>query len=95
MQITNRGIRRAVGKNSVRLVDISKTHDNGGQLYILFDNGDEFVTKFASYRVLASVVRRWRNLFGCELVIQGGIAAGKVGHNNPRLIQVEETGDHH
>jgi hypothetical protein len=69
-----RGIRRKVGRDEVRHIGVRQCEDNSGVLYILFQNGDNFSTHFASFEVLKTSLRNWRNLHGCLIFINGSWA---------------------
>lgn len=66
-----RGIRRKVGRDAVRHIGIRQCECNCGYLYILFHNGDNFSTNFASFEVLKTSIRNWRNLQGCLISVNG------------------------
>lgn len=42
-----------------------------GMLSILFENGDSYQTRFASFDVLCTFVRNWRNVRGAPLMVNG------------------------
>lgn len=84
-----RGIRRAASKDSVVKVDICKVYDSEGQLSILFENGNSFQCNFASFAVLAGTVRRWKNLWGSILSING-MECGNVGPKHMLLENIEK-----
>jgi hypothetical protein len=42
-----------------------------GKLSIVFDDGSSYETNFASYFVLLGFVKRWRNVRGAPLVVNG------------------------
>jgi hypothetical protein len=89
-----RGIREYVGKNLIRVLSVdpikcqtlASVNDTTGEgkLCILFDNGASYETTFASYSVLKSFVRRWRNVYGSPLCVNGK-DCGTVSSNNPAL----------
>lgn len=81
-----RGIRQAVGREAVSLVAIESRSTGEGDLHIGFQNGNRFRTDFASFDVLKDAVRRWRNLYGASLVVDGK-REGKVGYGNPALFE--------
>jgi hypothetical protein len=66
-----RGIRTYVGKNLVKVLAIDRLANGEGKLLILFDNGHSFETNFADYTVLRDFVRRWRNVYGAPLRVNG------------------------
>lgn len=81
------GIRRYVGNHLiVRLAVDRITVCNywEGRLHITFDNGATFETRFADYGVLLGFVRRWRNVYGAPLVVNGRVA-GRVEYRNRAL----------
>lgn len=81
-----RGIRRYLSEPGVivAFVSISELPNGEGILFIRFTNGYYYNSTYASYRVLQSVVRRWRNLYGARLISQGR-SCGVVQYNNPTL----------
>ena len=79
-----RGIRTTVGKQLVESVGIQKRGDGSGVLFVIFANGDNFTTPFASYSVLCRSVLNWRNLYGAQLILNG-LTAGMVGAYNEYL----------
>lgn len=82
-----RGIHEYVGKNLIKVLSISETGVAGylsGKLCILFDNGASYETNFADFNVLQDCVRRWRNVYGAPLMVNGK-DCGKVEYNNPAL----------
>ncbi len=87
------GIRRYVSKHSVRTLAIHKLDVQGmtpdGWLRILFDDGASYETVFASFEVLRDFVRRWRNVYGTPLLVNGA-EAGEVGMNNPALSPAKD-----
>jgi hypothetical protein len=79
------GIRRYVGepvRPSIKVIDVSQIGDGEGKLCILFENGCSFETNFASYPVLKDFVKRWRNVYGSPLSVNGQ-PAGVVSSHNP------------
>jgi hypothetical protein len=79
------GIRRYVGGHTpplIKVLDVSEIGDGEGKLSILFENGCSFETNFASYSVLQGFVRRWRNVHGAPLTVNGQ-PAGVVSNRNP------------
>jgi hypothetical protein len=85
------GIRRYVsGFNPrviIRTLDVSEIGapgpGAGGMLSILFEDGANYQCSFASFAVLCDWVKRWRNVRGAPLTINGA-AAGKVSSVNPQ-----------
>lgn len=73
----------AIGKYAETRPDIAE-----GKLCILFVDGSSFETNFASYTVLKDFVRRWRNVYGAPLVVEGA-DCGTVRYHNPALIGTE------
>lgn len=78
------GIRRYVGKHIIKTLDVSTVGYDEGKLSILFDDGASFEANFASYDVLTDFVRRWRNVRGATLTVNGQ-PAGDVSSNNPPM----------
>lgn len=78
-----RGIREAVGKRPVTAVHIMSGKHGRGILRIDF-NGHWHMSEWASYEVLRDSLRRWRNLYGAPLWVDG-FRAGKVGYWNEAL----------
>jgi hypothetical protein len=79
------GIRRYVGGVTpplIKVLDVSKIGDQEGKLSILFENGCSFETNFRSYSVLTGFVRRWRNVHGAPLTVNGQ-PGGVVSTTNP------------
>ena len=79
------GIRRYVGGHTpplIKVLDVSEIGDGEGKLCILFENGCSFETNFSSYSVLKGFVRRWRNVYGAPLTVNGQ-PAGVVSSHNP------------
>lgn len=84
-----RGIRRYAGKHVVKILDISNTRNfdcilDGGLLSILFEGGVSFQTDFASFEVLRDFVRRWRNVWGAPLLVNGE-NKGEISYHNSAL----------
>lgn len=78
------GIRRYVGKHIIKMMAIDRQlPSSAGTLLILFDNGSSFQTNFASHNILCDFVRRWRNVYGAPLLLDG-LPSGKVSKDNPR-----------
>lgn len=66
------GLRRYARIHPVQAIHIGMDgglRDAKGWLYVRFENGSECQTSFASYRVLAGWLRRWRSAYGAELWI--------------------------
>jgi hypothetical protein len=79
------GIRRYVGGHTaplIKVLDISEIGAGEGKLCILFENRCSFETNFCSYSVLKGFVRRWRNIYGSPLTVNGQ-PAGIVSALNP------------
>ena len=79
------GIRRYVGghvRPLIKVLDVSEIGDGEGKLCILFESGCSFETNFASYSVLTGFVRRWCNVHGAPLTVNGQ-PAGVVSNHNP------------
>lgn len=75
------GIRRYVSNHLIDEIRLVRTNQNEGKLSIRFDDGATFETTFASYSVLIDWVRRWRNVYGAALTVQGD-PAGAVSYDN-------------
>lgn len=82
-----RGIRTYVSKttNLISVLSIDRLAHDEGKLMILFSNGDSYETNFASFDVLKGFVRRWRNVYGAPLRVNGYVSAC-VSKDNPRLL---------
>ncbi len=89
------GIRRLVGRKPVARIEIGSkdfmvhgrkptTRYYEGVLYVIFDDGTKYATDFADYTVLKDWVRRWRNVYGSPLVVEG-VPSGEIYANNPAL----------
>jgi hypothetical protein len=79
------GIRRYVGGHTpplIKTIDVSEIGAGEGKLSILFENACSFETNFASYSVLTGFIRRWRNVHGSPLTVNGQ-PAGVVSNRNP------------
>jgi hypothetical protein len=79
------GIRKYVGGRSapiIKILDVSHVGQWDGMLSIMFEDGTSFQTEFASYSVMVDFVRRWRNVHGAPLTIDGA-SAGVVSKTNP------------
>lgn len=86
-----RGIRRYVGgfrPPIIKKLAIDEIDGLSGKLCILFENGNSFETNFMSFAVLAGFVRRWWNVHGSPLLINGQ-DAGVVSSTHPRLMELE------
>lgn len=82
-----RGIRSKVSTQLVESVGVQKRTSGEGVLFIIFANGDNFTTPFASYSVLCRSVLNWRNLYGAKLILNG-VVKGTVGRYNIYLADV-------
>jgi hypothetical protein len=79
------GIRCYVGGHTpplIKVLDVSEIGAGEGKLCILLENGCSFETNFASYAVLTGFVRRWRNVHGAPLTVNGQ-PAGVISNHNP------------
>ena len=79
------GIRRYVSGHIpplIKVLDVSEIGDREGKLCILFESECSFETNFCSYSVLKGFVRRWRNVHGAPLTVNGQ-PAGRVSIHNP------------
>lgn len=78
------GIRRYVSSHLIKILDISKVGQFEGQLSILFEDKSSYQTNFASFEVLRNFVRRWRNVYGAPLRVNG-VDCGNVEYKNEAL----------
>jgi hypothetical protein len=78
------GIRRYSGRHLIKTLAIDRDGEWGGKLSILFDDKSSFETQFASFDVLREFVRRWRNVHGAPLVVNGE-ACEVVSYDHPQL----------
>jgi len=83
------GIRQYVaGKHGlyrpIERLSIIERDGGAGRLYIQFENGCTYETDFASWAVLKQWVRRWRNVYGSPLLVNG-VYSGTVSSDNPAL----------
>lgn len=81
------GIRRFVGGRHapiIRRMAIDRLADGEGKLSIIFEGGASFKTSFACYTVLKDFVRRWRNVHGAPILVNG-VDAGIASSTNPAL----------
>jgi len=78
------GLREHCGKYVAQEVAVTKHADGTALLFVLFANGDWCETTFASYSVLKYVLRKWRNLYGTPLRING--EWGTVSNSDARLL---------
>jgi hypothetical protein len=81
------GIRRFVTKKdapTIKVIAIDRIGEKNleGKLMILFENGDNYETNFASFTVLCRFVSQWRSVRGSPLRIDG-TDAGTVSVDNP------------
>ncbi len=77
-----RGIRRYVGSyhaGPIKMIDISQLPKGEGKLSILFENGANFETNFASFTVLEISIANWRNLYGARISVDGEVLNQPVG----------------
>ena len=79
-----RGIRRYVSSHLVKALAVDRVGNGEGKLLILFDDGSSYETNFASFSVLLGFVRRWRNVYGAPLRVNGQ-DAGTVSAQNMLL----------
>jgi hypothetical protein len=79
-----RGIREHINKNIVTVVEISYIDGGKGKFKVLFDNGDNYETVWASFAYLRYSLRTWRGLYSALLTINGN-KSGVVAYNNPEL----------
>lgn len=79
------GIRRYVSNNIVSVIELIPLGKSGALLSMHFDDGAFYTTQFASYSVLLDFVRKWRNVYGAALIVDG-LQAGKVESKNPYLM---------
>lgn len=86
----SRGIRRYVSNNRIKVLAIDRLQDNQGKLLILFENGSSYEENWCSFFLLCDSLRRWRNVYGSPLRVNGE-DKGKVGKDNPPdIASVEE-----
>lgn len=90
-----RGIRQYAGKHLIKELHINPKMDgrlnpnhNRGRLYLIFENGATFQTDFASYGVLKTFIRLWRNVYGATLWMNGR-DVGKIAWDNCNLFVKE------
>lgn len=79
-----RGIRTHINKNLVSIVEITYLDGGEGKFKVLFDNGDNYETIWASFDCLRWSLKNWRGLYGASLTINGR-RTGAVKHDNPAL----------
>lgn len=88
------GLRRYARRHPIDAVylstDLTTSCDGKGWLYVLFQNGAECQTSFASYRVLAGWVRRWRSAYGAELWIGTHQQETPLCHGHASLRFIEQ-----
>ena len=82
------GIRRYVSTHIIERLAVDMTSNGCGMLSILFDNGCSFQTSFADYSGLTDLVRRWRNVLGSPLLVNGW-PAGEVSKDCPADIRLD------
>ena len=83
-----RGIREFVSGYlcpPITTLAVDELESGEGKLCILFSNGDNYETNFASFDVLLGFVRRWRNVYGAPLKFNG-VDAGEVSYRCHSLI---------
>lgn len=74
-------IRRSCREVQVTQVNVETSAENKTLLFVHFDNGTVYSVVFASCSVLRQVLRRWRNIYGKPLYVNGEYV-GAVGYNN-------------
>lgn len=81
-----RGIREYVGKTKspISCLAIDLVGQWEGKIFILFDDVVTFETDFTSFKVLKDFVRRWRNVYGAPLRVNG-LVSGMVEYRNVAL----------
>lgn len=85
-----RGIREYVSTHLISTLSIERIAHGEGKLCILFDDGESYETNFADFAVLRDFVRRWRNVYGAPLLVDG-VNAGKVDYRNSQLIEANHA----
>lgn len=86
-----RGVRTHAQARRAVAVSIDKIGSGEGKLCVLFANRDSFETNFASFNVLKGWVRRWRAVYGAELMVNGSVY-DSVSSANPALA-ADDWGD--
>lgn len=76
-----RGIREYVSDHIIKFLAIHRIARGRGKLEILFEDKSSYETNFESYIVLKDFVRKWRNVYGSPLIVNGE-EAGEVGFYN-------------
>lgn len=76
------GVHRYAASHPARRVTVAKLEGGGGVLWIDFENGAAFTTRFASYSVMAEHIRDWKALRGVPLYYMDK-PMGKVGATSP------------
>lgn len=81
-----RGIREYVGKTKslISCLAIDQVGQWEGKIFILFEDGVTFETDFSNFEVLKNFVRRWRNVYGAPLRVNG-LTSGMVEYRNVAL----------
>jgi hypothetical protein len=79
-----RGIRKYVSNNLIQALAIDEIANGEGKLQILFEDGSNFETNFASWEVLKNFVRNWRNVYGAPFVVNCK-KVGNVYYNHELL----------
>ena len=77
-----RGIREHVSATPVAMIRINDIANGCGYLYVDFANGDLYETTFASFTVLKEFVRRWRNVYGAPITVNGKLSGFVEWSNN-------------
>lgn len=83
------GIRRYVsGWNApiINAMAVDEIAGGEGKLMMMFKDGSNYETNFASFAVLCGFVRNWRNVYGAPLMVNGE-DAGTVGYKNEKLAK--------
>lgn len=84
-------IRRYVGKHPPDTIELTENLtpladvDWSGKLLLRFDDGKMYVAEFASFAIMLGWVRRWRNVYGRPLYING-VTIGAVSFEHPELV---------
>lgn len=75
-----RGVRSFLSetRSPIKILALDDLEERGAKLSILWENGDNYETNFASFQVLVEFVQRWRNARGAPLMVNGEMK-GTVG----------------
>lgn len=81
-----RSLFRRAGKVIVEVVGIDRRDNGQGKLYVRFADWSSCVCDWASFNTLREHVRRWRNIQGATLLVNGE-NVGTVSKDNPALTE--------